>query len=117
MLPARAAPLVAARAAGKRPASMVIVADGADCMGWPNPTVMIDPSQRLSGYDFKFLAWLEVEIATRGDARRSIALINAILRVKPYSLQVHWLDDDSLLCVVSQGDRIMQFYGAKRESH
>jgi hypothetical protein len=97
-LPAFAKPIAEARAAGKRPAQLVIVSDGEHALHrrFPNPVVRLGADERPDAFDWSFLADLDVEIATRGDVRRINAMVSAILRVMPWYLRVWRIDTNSL---------------------
>src|SRR5262245_47370547 len=95
-----------ARKAGKKPAELVIVSDGDHRLHhrFPdNPVVQIDVGDRPSQHDWTFLADLEVEIATKGDLRRTLALVKAILQVRPRYLRVWWLDANMLVRITWLG--------------
>lgn len=101
LTPDFARPIVAARASGKRPASMVIVSDGDHGLHrrFPdNPVVRVRPEQRPGSFDWRFLADLDVEIATE-DIDRGVALAYAIDRVQPSYLRVWNLSNDAMMRV------------------
>lgn len=101
LTPDFAQPLVAARAAGKRPAAMVLVSDGDHGLHreFPaNPVVRVRPEQRPAAFDWRFLAGLDVEIATTSIAR-GVALACAIDAVQPRYLRVWNLDNGNLMRV------------------
>ena len=90
MTPDFAQPIIDARAAGKRPADLVVVQDGDLGLNryLPNPVVRIQPSRRASAYDFRFLADLDVEIATNGTSDRAINICRAVLKARPRYLRL-----------------------------
>lgn len=98
ILPAFAKPIADARAAGKRPTEMVVVSDGRlGLHNWVcNPVVTIDVKERPSLFDWRFLADLDVEIATTGDAQRIQMLASAIVKVLPWYLRVWRVDTNTL---------------------
>lgn len=90
-LPDYAKPIVEARAAGKRPADLVIVSDGD--LGLhrrfrDNPVVIVRPEHRPSSLNWRFLAGLDVEIATEDDGNRAVALAMAVDAAQPDYLRV-----------------------------
>lgn len=97
-LPAFAQPIAAARAIGKRPSAMVVVSDGK--LGLhrriSNPVVLIDEKARPTMFDWRFLADLEVEIATAADVQRIHMLVDSILQVVPWYLRVWRVDTNTL---------------------
>jgi hypothetical protein len=98
-LPAFAKPIADARAAGKRPAALVIVSDGDHGLHriYPgNPVVSLRETDDPTSFDWWWLADLDVEIATVGGARRTQALIDAIQTARPYYLRVWRLDTNEM---------------------
>lgn len=84
--------------AGKRPAEMVVVSDGKFGLHRrvSNPVVVIDEKARPSIFDWRFLADLDVEIATAGDAQRIQMIASEILKVVPWYLRVWRVDTNAL---------------------
>jgi hypothetical protein len=95
MIPSFAKPLVEARSQGMRPANMVLVSDGQHHLHrrFPdNPVVVIDDNARPNQYEWWFLADLEVEIVTEGDAERIEMLVAAVMTGSPGYLRVWRVD-------------------------
>ena len=91
MLPDYAKPIADARAAGQRPAALVIVSDGDRGLHRRyrgNPVVVVRPEHRPSNLEWRFLAGLDVEIVTEDTGRRMLSLVTAINAVRPDYLRV-----------------------------
>lgn len=91
MLPRFAKPIAEARRAGKRPADLVIVSDGQHGLHrrFPaNPVVLVENHERPGEFDWRFLAGLDVEIATDSDYRRTMSFVLPILDAKPDYLRI-----------------------------
>lgn len=89
-LPLYAKPILEARAKGRRPTGLVIVSDGQRGLHrlYPdNPVVVTEPGVNPNRYDWRFLADLDVEIATSGSPERTGALVSAVLSGKPFYLR------------------------------
>lgn len=85
------------RAKGKKPGTMVVVSEV--YLDTPNLFIRIDPEKRANDYDFTPLAGLAVEIVTDGGPERSLELVRAVLRAKPWYLRLCWPSVDFLLRV------------------
>ncbi len=99
MLPSFAKPIADARAAGKRPAQMVLVSDGNHSLHNRfrlNPVCSIKEGDDPEHFDWRFLAGLDVEINTNGSAMRCEDLIRAILPAKPQGLWLRKIDTDTV---------------------
>ena len=85
-----------------RPAELVIVSDGDLGLHrrFPaNPVVRVRPEQRPSSLSWRFLAGLDVEIATEDDGQRMLALVDAVDRAQPFYLRVWHLPTDRMVRV------------------
>lgn len=105
-----AKPIVEARAAGKRPAELVIVSDGDLGLHrrFPaNPVVRVRPEQRPGALDWRWLAGLDVEIATEDDGARMLTLIDAIDAARPAYLRVWNPTTDAMVRVRWLGKRML----------
>jgi len=90
-----AKPIADARKAGKRPAAMIVIADGVRGLHrrYPlNPVISIEEEDNPATFDWWFLADLDVEIATCGDADRIASLVAAVMTGSPGYLRVWRLD-------------------------
>lgn len=99
-LPDFAKPIADARARGFRPAGMVIVSDGDHGLHrrYPqNPVVRVRPEQRPSTLSWRFLAGLDVEIATEDDGNRAVALAMAVDGAQPDYLRVWHLPSGRMM--------------------
>jgi len=110
MLPSFAQPIVDARAAGQRPVEMVIVSDGN--LGLhrryrENPVVVVRPEHRPRELEWRFLAGLDVEIATHDTGGRMLELVSAIDRAHPYYLRVWHIPTDNMMRVRFCGLRMI----------
>lgn len=106
-LPDFAKPIVDARERGMRPAEMVIVSDGDHALHrrFPaNPVVRIRPEQRPSSLSWRFLAGLDVEIATEHTNRQQVYdLILAVGRAEPRYLGVWNVLTDGVTPILYDG--------------
>ena len=105
-----AKPIADARGAGKRPDAMVIVSDGD--MGlhrrFPaNPVVRVRQEQRPGALDWRWVAGLNVEIATEDDGARLFALVDAIDAARPAYLRVWRPSTDRMMRVRWLGRRML----------
>lgn len=111
MIPDFAGPIVEARARGQKPAELVIVSDGDLGLHrrFPaNPVVRVRPDQRPSTLSWRFLAGLDVEIATNDGGRRMVQLVDAIDRAQPDYLRVWHLPTEAMLRIRWLGIRMIQ---------
>lgn len=107
MLPDFAKPIVAAREKGLRPDALVVVQDGDLGMQRkvPNPVVRIDSERHPADYDWRFLAGLDVEVATLGDAKRSVTLARVIAKARPRYLRLLW-PDAGIMCLIMTASQV-----------
>lgn len=105
-----AKPIVDARARGQRPAEMVIVSDGdlgLHARFPANPVVRVRPEQRPGALDWRWVAGLDVEIATEDTARRMLALVDAVDGAQPGYLRVWQPSSGAMMRVRWLGRRML----------
>jgi hypothetical protein len=110
VMPDFAKPIAEARARGQKPVEMVIVSDGDLGLHrrFPaNPVVRVRPEQRPTSLSWRFLAGLDVEIATVDAGLRMLALVDAILAAHPHYLRVWNLENDRMMRVVAWGQKMV----------
>lgn len=105
MLPDFAKPIAEARRRGMKPAHMVVIAYGVEGLHreLPNPVVRVKESDDPRRLDWSWLTGLDVEIATHLPAKKSLALVDAILPSQPRCLRVWNPDTDRAVRVVWNG--------------
>lgn len=111
MMPDFAKPIAEARLRGVRPAEMVIVSDGDHGLHWrfpASPVVRVKPDQRPSALSWRFLADLDVEIATEDCGRRLLEFVDSIEAARPNYLRVWHLATGAMTRLVFCGARSFQ---------
>lgn len=109
-LPDFAKPIADARARGMKPDGFVIVSDGDLGLHrrFPaNPVIRVRDDQRPGALSWRFLAGLDVEIATEDAGPRMLSLVDAILAVHPHYLRVWNVATDDMMRVVAWGRKMV----------
>lgn len=106
-LPDFAQPIADARRRGLRPAELVIVSDGDHDLhrkvSEHHQVVRVRPDQRPASLDWRWLADLDVEIATASEPPRIAALAQVVLEARPWYARVWHLPSDGIIRIRSYG--------------
>lgn len=101
-LPYGAAEIIALRKAGKRPADMVLLSLIGPLRGENNPVVIAKPER---GYDWRFLAGLDVALVAKTATPGMASLVKAIKAVQPATLAIWFADQQDGLNLSLHGYR------------